>query len=85
MTYEVAEEVAGIATHRLRLVPRARASYRSAILWIEQEAPVLRQIRTTEENGNERTITLSGIAFDAVAPAGWFDFTPPPGVLVISR
>ncbi len=83
VTYEATEDVAGTATHRLRLVPKAPTTYRSAVLWIEQRAPVLRQIRIEEENGNRRTISLSDIAFDVTPPAGWFDFTPPPGVLVI--
>ncbi len=85
VTYEGAESLAGANTHRLRLVPKARASYRAAVLWIEQGTSLLRQIRLEEENGNRRTITLSGIEFDVDAPSGWFVFTPPAGVLVMSR
>lgn len=85
VTYEAADEVAGVETHRLSLVPLERTSYRSAVLWLDRRGLVLRQVRITEENGNERTITLRGVNFDAAVPVDWFIFTPPPGVLVISR
>ena len=80
--YEGAETVDGASTHRLRLVPKTRQSYRAAVLWIEQGTSLLRQIRLEEENGNRRTITLSDIRFDVTPPVGFFVFTPPPGVLV---
>ncbi|SVC42703.1 uncharacterized protein METZ01_LOCUS295557, partial [marine metagenome] len=66
-------------------VPLRRTSYRSAVLWLDQQGLVLRQVQIIEENGNERTITLRGVDFDAAVPVDWFSFTPPPGVLVISR
>ena len=82
VTYEGAETLGGASTHRLRLVPIQRASYRAAVLWIEQGTFLLRQIRLEEENGNRRTVTLSGIQFDVDPPAGFFLFTPPAGVTV---
>ena len=82
VTYEGDETVAGASTHRLRLVPKTRQSYRAAILWIEQGTSLLRQIRLEEENGNRRTITLSAIQFDVTPPPGFFVFTPPAGVTV---
>ena len=85
VTYEASDEVAGVETHRLGLVPLRRTSYRSAVLWLDQQGLVLRQVQIIEENGNERTITLRGVDFDAAVPVDWFSFTPPPGVLVISR
>jgi outer membrane lipoprotein carrier protein len=83
VTYEAADEVAGTATHRLRLRPRQATSYRMAVLWIEQGTSVLRVIRLEEENGNERTINLRNVDFGAEPPEGFFAFTPPPGVLVV--
>ncbi len=83
VTYESADEIAGTATHRLRLRPKERTSYRAAVLWIEQATSVLRVIRLEEENGNERTINLRDVAYDATPPAGFFEFTPPPGALEI--
>jgi chaperone LolA len=82
VTYEGAEVVAGSNTHRLRLTPKTRQSYRAAVLWLEEGTSLLRQIRLEEENGNRRTITLSRIEFDVTPPAGWFVFTPPAGVTV---
>ena len=82
--YEVEDELAGLPTHRIRLVPRSRANYRAAVLWIDRGEPVLRQVRIEEENGNVRTITLSDVEFDAAPGAGWFSFTPPAGALVIT-
>jgi chaperone LolA len=84
VTYEVAEDVDGSRTHRLRLRPKQPSSYRAAVLWIEERTSLLRAIRIVEENGNERTLNLRNIEFDVAPPAGWFSFTPPPGVLVMS-
>lgn len=84
VTYEGTDTVDGRATHRLGLVPKQRASYRSATLWIDEGRPALRRIRIEEENGTVRTITLSNIDF-ASDPAGeWFTFTPPEGALIVS-
>lgn len=84
VTYEAVEDVAGSRAHRLRLVPREPVSYRAAVLWIDEGAPVLRQIRIEEENGTVRTITLGSVEFDAKPDPDWFTFTPPEGALVIS-
>jgi outer membrane lipoprotein-sorting protein len=84
VSYESRDQVAGTETDRLRLVPKRPSGYRSAVLWIEQGTSILRVIRLEEENGNERTINLRDIAFGAPPPSGWFTFTPPPGVLVIT-
>lgn len=84
VTYEAADDVGGTPTHRLRLRPRQPTSYRSAVLWIEQGTSVLRVIRLEEENGNERTINLRDVQFGATPPEGFFTFTPPPGVLVVT-
>ena len=84
VTYEAADEVGGTRTHRLRLSPRQPTSYRSAVLWIEQGTSVLRVIRLEEENGNERTVNLRDVQFDASPPGGFFTFTPPAGVLVVT-
>jgi chaperone LolA len=83
VTYEGEEQVGGAATHRLRLVPRTRTSYRAAVLWLEQGTSLLRQFRLEEENGNRRTVTLSDIQFDVAPPAGFFVFTPPRGVTIM--
>lgn len=83
--YEGADETAGHATYRLRMIPRGPASYRVAIVWIDQGAPVLRQLRLEEENGSVRTVTLTDVGFGADPGDGWFSFTPPEGALVLAR
>ena len=86
VTYEADDEVAGRQTHRLRLVPRARSSYEAAVIWIDRQEPVLRQVRIEDENGTVRTITLERVDLEAIGlHDDWFTFTPPPGAHVISR
>lgn len=77
------EEVAGRRTHRLCLRSKTATRDRPDVVWIDADAPVIRQIHFREENGSERTITLSDVMFDATPPAGWFEFTPPSGAVVI--
>jgi chaperone LolA len=86
VTYEALDEIAGRRAHRLRLVPRARSSYEAAVIWIDEQDPVLRQVRIEDENGTVRTITLERVDLEPVAlDDSWFTFTPPPGAQVISR
>lgn len=82
--YEDVETVAGHRAHRLRMRPKGAASYRAAVIWIDEGTPVLRRLRLEEENGNVRTITLEGVVFGADVGADWFTFTPPEGALVVS-
>jgi len=76
------EAVGGRPTQRVRLVPRAGATYQAAVVWIDAEG-VLRRIQVEEENGSVRTVTLTSVEIGAAPPAGWFTFTPPPGAQVI--
>ena len=86
VTYEALDDVAGRQAHRLRLIPRARSSYEAAVIWIDHQDPVLRQVGIEDENGTVRTITLERVDLDPVTlDEGWFTFTPPPGAQVISR
>ena len=82
VTLEGAETVAGRATRRLRLVPRAGAAYQAVVVWLEADG-VLRQVRVEEENGSVRTVTLTSADMGAVPPASWFTFAPPRGAQVI--
>lgn len=82
-TWEAEEAIGGRPTHRIRLVPLTPAAYRAAVVWIDAADATLRQVRVEEENESVRTVTLSGLALDAAAPAGWFTFTPPAGAQVI--
>jgi outer membrane lipoprotein carrier protein len=81
-----AETVDGHATRHLELHPRSATSgYRKAEVWIDDGTPVLRRIRITQENQSVRTVTLDHVKLGATAPEGWFAFTPPAGVQVITR
>jgi len=84
VAYEGEDVVEGRPTHRLRLLPKQDASYRSAVIWIDQGTPALRRLRLEEENGTVRTITLSNIDFASDPEGAWFTFTPPEGALIIS-
>jgi len=85
VSYEAVEEIDGRETHRLRMTPLRPATYRSAVVWIDDGEPVLRQLRLEEENGSVRTITLSNVGFDEDPGSEWFIFTPPDGALVMVR
>jgi outer membrane lipoprotein-sorting protein len=77
------EEIGGRPTHRLCLRSKRQARDRPDVVWIDRETNVVLQIHFTEDNGSERTITLSNVVFDVPPPQGWFAFTPPPGAVVI--
>lgn len=82
-TWEATERVGGREAHRIRLVPRAAVGYRAAVVWIDAADHLLRQVRVEEENGSERTVTLTRVELGVAPPAGWFTFTPPPGARVM--
>ena len=56
---------------------------RPDLVWIDEATHVIRRIHFVEENGSERTITLSNEVFDVAPPEGWFSFTPPSGAVII--
>jgi len=85
ISYEGTEKVDGRETDRIRLVPRAPASYQTAVVWIDVGDHLLRRVKLEEENESVRTVTLSEVTFDPRIPEGWFTFTPPSGVQIISR
>jgi outer membrane lipoprotein-sorting protein len=85
ISYEGTEKVDGRDTDRIRLVPRAPASYQVAVVWIDVGDHLLRRVKLEEENESVRTVTLSDVTFDPRIPEGWFTFTPPSGAQIISR
>jgi len=86
-SYVGVESVNGHRCHHLHLVPKSDSvSYKSAEVWIDTgKDPVLRRLRTQEENGSVRTVTLSNVQMEAKVDADWFSFTPPAGAQVIRR
>jgi outer membrane lipoprotein carrier protein len=85
IAYEAIERIGGRDTHRIRLAPRASASYEAALVWIDTADHLLRQVRVEEESGSIRTVTLDRIEPGANVPADYFKFTPPPGARVLAR
>jgi len=85
ISFEGTETLGGRSTDRIRLVPRAPASYQAAVVWIDEGDHLLRRVKLEEENESVRTVTLSGVTLDPRIPDGWFTFTPPSGVQIISR
>ena len=83
--YQGQETIAGNAVHRIALTPSHPAPYRSAVLWIESVASLLRKVEITEENGSVRTVTLGAVDTDPQLGADAFRFTPPVGARVITR
>lgn len=83
--YQGQETIAGNAVHRIALTPSHPAPYRSAVLWVESVASLLRKVEITEENGSVRTVTLGAVDTDPQLGADAFRFTPPAGARVITR
>ena len=83
--YQGQETIAGNPVHRIMLTPSHPAPYRSAVLWIESAASLLRKVEITEENGSVRTVTLGAVDVNPHLGADAFRFTPPVGAQVITR
>jgi outer membrane lipoprotein-sorting protein len=83
--YQGKETIAGNAVHRIALTPSHPAPYRSAVLWIESDASLLRKVEITEENGSVRTVTLDAVDVNPHLGADAFRFNPPVGARVITR
>lgn len=76
-------ELAGRPMRRVCLRAKGSARDRPDVVWIDPATSVIRQLHFREENGSERTITLSDVVFDTPPPQGWFTFTPPSGAIII--
>lgn len=83
-TLEGEEVVAGRSTLRIHLQPRAPRGYRSARVWIDPEARMIRRVEIVEENGTVRLLTLESLRVDPPVPPAAFDFQLPPGVSVFT-
>jgi outer membrane lipoprotein carrier protein len=83
-TYAGREAVRGRAAHVLDLVPRADVGYRALKVWIDAGDHLIRRFELTEENGNVRHFELLDLAINPALADSLFQFTPPPGVRVVS-
>jgi outer membrane lipoprotein-sorting protein len=76
------EEIVGVETVRVDLVPLEPRGYVGAQAWIDPETSLIRRISIEEENGNVRTVTLTNVRLDPVVPSGSFVFEVPEGVSI---
>lgn len=83
VTCSSTEDLSGRPMRRVCLRAKGSARDRPDVVWIDPATSVIRQLHFREENGSERTITLSNVVFDVPPPQGWFSFTPPSGAIVI--
>ncbi|HKJ01664.1 MAG TPA: outer membrane lipoprotein carrier protein LolA [Longimicrobiales bacterium] len=83
LTLEGTDSLDGGSAHRIRLDPKTSMSFRRAVVWVESSG-ILRQIRVEEENGSVRTLKLDRVDMGARPPVGWFTFTVPAGVQILS-
>ncbi len=77
------EEIGGVATVVVELVPRESRGYVGATAWIDPETDLIRRISIEEESGNVRTVTLHDLRLDPAIPAGTFVFEVPEGVSIV--
>lgn len=84
--YEGVEDIDGVATERLGLLPRDSSSaFRSATVWVGAESRLLVRVRINDGNGSVRTLTLTDMRLDPELPEDHFTFHPPPDARIITR
>ena len=77
----------GQKTRRVVLVPRVASSmpFQRATVWIDDQDPRPVRVQLLDEQGVERTITLTSWSPNAALPVNAFTFIPPKGVKVITK
>jgi len=77
----------GRATHRVQLLPRTAGSvpFQKATLWLDDNYPRPIRVQVIDQQGVDRTITLTTWSPDATLPKNAFRFTPPKGVKVVTK
>ncbi len=79
------EEIEGRWTQAIHLTPIAPSPYRGAQVWIDTETSLIRKVEIEEDNESIRTVRLLNVEIDPDLADDLFEFTPPPGVQVITR
>jgi outer membrane lipoprotein carrier protein len=79
--------IEGRATRRVQLVPRSPGSvpFQKATLWLDDKEPRPIRVQVLDEQGIDRTITLTTWTPDAKLAANTFTFSPPKGVKVLTK
>jgi len=73
------ETVAGSTTWHLLLTPRAKASYKSADLWVDANGMPI-QARITAPNDDSTTILLTNLQKNVTVNKADFKLQVPPGI-----
>ena len=83
ISYAGTESVAGsVSTWHLVLVPKTKASYKSADIWVDKDGmPV--QMKQTENNNDTTTILLSRLNKNTGINAKEIQITPPKGTKIV--
>jgi outer membrane lipoprotein carrier protein len=85
ITYHGTEDAGGGTAHVMTLDPRPDLGYDRLKVWIDAEDYLVRRFELTESNGNVRRIELRNVVVNPSLPDSLFEFTPPPGALVVTR
>ena len=83
--HERTEDIDGMHTQRLGLLPRGSAAFRSATVWVATESRLLVRVRIHDENGSVRTLTLSDVRLNPELSEDHFTFHPPPNARIVTR
>lgn len=79
--------IEGRKARRVLLVPRVASSmpFQRATVWIDEQDPRPVRVQLLDEQGVERTITLTSWSPNAALPVNAFTFIPPKGVKVVTK
>lgn len=82
-----AATIDGSATHKVQLVPKVANSvpFQKATLWIDDSEGRPRRVQVIDEQGVDRSITLTSWATNTTLDKNAFKFSPPKGVKVVSK
>jgi outer membrane lipoprotein carrier protein len=81
------QSIDGRSTRRVQLVPKSPSAvpFSKAVLWLDDTASRPVRVQVLDQQGVDRTITLTSWAPDAVLPKDAFTFVTPKGVKVSTK
>lgn len=85
VTLEGTEPVAGRKAYVLTLVPTRPARYEKLRIWVDARDHLVRRFEIVQPNGSVRHFELRNLQVNPDLDDELFEFTPPPGVRVVTR
>lgn len=79
------DELDGYAVKVVDLVPRQRAAFERARLWIDVDGGLIRKVEVDEENESRRVVELENLDLQPGLSSADFEFEVPEGVRVMDR